>query len=538
MVIPFDYALALVSGALLALSFPRYGHPAFAWIALVPLLLALTGWSGATPSIIGGRSRPLRGQAPLRAFLLGLTSGFIYFAGTLYWTGSVIRTFGGIPLPAAVLGVCLLALYQGFFPALFALISSRLLARGGLVAFLLAAAAWVATEFFRGVVFGGFPWVLLGDSQVTVLPVAQLASVFGVYGVSALVAFVNAAIAYAALTTRRRRVAAIAAAAIVLGGVAVWGTLRVADGTLTRSGTPIRVALIQANVAQEDKWKSAEARRIFSTYMAMTRDAVKQGAEYVIWPESATPFMFEQDPIGQETLRALARELHVPILFGSDQEVIRPEPALYNAAFLVAPDGKTAAVYRKIHLVPWGEFIPMKRLLFFVSPLVDSLTDFSPGTSMVMLPVGSHLTSTAICYEVVYPSLVRQAVEAGSELLTTITNDAWYGHSSAPYQHFALASMRAIEQGRYLARAANTGISGVIDPYGRIVRQSGIFEQVALVEQVRFLNGRTIYSRIGDVIAYIAIALVAIGLMATAFTNHRRIFWPSRLKTSPGATKT
>jgi apolipoprotein N-acyltransferase len=315
------------------------------------------------------------------------------------------------------------------------------------------------------------------------------------------------------LTNGRRRAVAIAAAAGVLIATGAWGAARIADGALTRAGTPIRVGLIQANIAQEDKWKAGEARRIFTTYIAMTRDAVKRGAEYVIWPESATPFMFENDPAGQEALRALAREVRVPILFGSDQEVTRPEPALYNAAFLVTPDGRTAAVYRKIHLVPWGEFIPMKRLLFFVSPLVDSFTDFSPGTEMVLLPIGSHLASTAICYEVVYPSLIRRAVQGGSELLTTITNDAWYGHSSAPYQHFALASMRAIEQGRYLARAANTGISGVIDPYGRIVRQSSIFEQDALVEQVRFLTVRTIYSRIGDVIAYIAIALVGLGLV-------------------------
>jgi apolipoprotein N-acyltransferase len=503
--IRLDSALALVSGALLALSFPRYGHPAFAWIALVPLLVALTGWQG--------RPGPLPGQPPRRAFLLGLTSGFVYFAGTLYWTGTVIRTFGGIPLPAAVLGVVLLSFYQGFFPALFALITSRLIARGGLVAVFLSAAAWVATEFFRGVVFGGFPWVLLGDSQVTVLPVAQLASVLGVYGVSGLIAFINAAIAYAVLTSGRRRGAALASAALVVVGTGAWGTARIADGSLTRAGTAIRLGLIQANIAQEDKWKSGEARRIFTTYIAMTRDAVKRGAEFVIWPESATPFMFEQDPVGQATLRALAQELRVPILFGSDQEVMQPEPALYNAAYLVAPDGRTAAVYRKIHLVPWGEFIPMKRLLFFVSPLVDSFTDFSPGTSMVMLPIGSHLTSTAICYEVVYPSLIRQAVVAGSELLTTITNDAWYGHSSAPYQHFALASMRAIEQGRYLARAANTGISGVVDPYGRVVRQSGIFEQDTLVEQVRFLKDRTIYSRIGDAVAYAAIAIVVLGLV-------------------------
>ena len=515
MVIPFDYVLALVSGALLALSFPRYGHPAFAWIALVPLLVALTGWNGRAPSIGAGRSAAV---PPLRAFLLGLATGFVYFAGTLYWTGTVIRTFGGIPLPAAILGVILLALYQGFFPALFALLSSRLIARAGGAGILLAPAAWIATEFSRGVVLGGFPWVLLGDSQVTILPVAQLASVVGVYGVSGLVALVNATIAYATLTRGTRRVAAIAAGAAVLVATALWGTLRIADGTLTRSGTPIRVGLIQANIAQEDKWKSGEARRIFTTYIAMTRDAVKRGAEFVVWPESATPFMFEQDPVGQESLRALAREVQVPILFGSDQEVTQPEPALYNAAFLVAPDGKTAAVYRKIHLVPWGEFIPMKRLLFFVSPLVDSFTDFSPGTSMVMLPVGSHLTSTAICYEVVYPSLVRQAVQAGSELLTTITNDAWYGYSSAPYQHFALASMRAIEQGRYLARAANTGISGIVDPYGRIVRQSGIFEQAALVEDARFLTVRTIYSRIGDLIAYVAIAIVAIGLVVLGRT--------------------
>jgi len=230
-VIGLDYALALVSGALLALSFPRYGHPALAWIALVPLLVALTGWEGRGPSVVEGRPGRLPGKPPRRAFLLGLTTGFVYFTGTLYWTGTVIRTFGGIPLPAAVLGVCLLALYQGFFPALFALLSSRLIARGGPAAILLSAAAWVATEFFRGVVFGGFPWVLLGDSQVTVLPVAQLASVLGVYGVTALVAFVNASIAYAALATGRRRIAAIAAAAVVLVATGVWGSARVAEAS-------------------------------------------------------------------------------------------------------------------------------------------------------------------------------------------------------------------------------------------------------------------------------------------------------------------
>ncbi len=449
----------------------------------------------------------------MRAFALGLIAGFAYFVGTVYWTGTVVRTFGGLAAPVALLAMMLLAAYLALFPALAALITSRLISRAGVAALWLSPAAWVSTEFFRGYLFGGFPWVPLGNSQVEVLPVAQVASVLGVYGVSALVAFINATIAYALLTSGRQRYTAIATGLVVLAAVGGWGSWRVAEGSLTREGTPLRVGLVQGNIAQEDKWNPREARRIFTTHIAMTRDLVRRGAEYVIWPESSTPFMFEEDEQGEETVRALAREVRVPILFGSDQIVRGATPRMYNAAFLVTPEGKTGAVYRKIHLVPFGEYIPMKSWLNFVSPIVDSLAEFAPGDSMVMIPLGTHLTSTAICYEVVYPSLVRQAVEAGSELLTTITNDGWYGYSSAPYQHFALASMRAIEQGRYLARAANTGISGIVDPYGRIVRRSAIFEQVGIVESVRLLRGRTIYSALGDAIAYVAIALTAAALM-------------------------
>jgi apolipoprotein N-acyltransferase len=221
------------------------------------------------------------------------------------------------------------------------------------------------------------------------------------------------------------------------------------------------------------------------------------------------------DEVGETAVRDLAREVQVPMLFGSDQiDRTGDSVRLFNAAFLITPAGETAAVYRKMHLVPFGEYIPFKRWLFFVSPLVEKLAEFAPGRAMVMLPVGPHLINTAICYEVVYPSLIRQAVAGGSQLLTTITNDAWYGQSSAPYQHFEMASMRAIEQGRYLARAANTGISGVVDPYGRVVRRSAIFEQEGIVEDVRLLTSRTIYSVIGDAIAYLSLAVTAGALIA------------------------
>lgn len=464
------------------------------------------------------------GQPPLRAFTLGLIAGVVCFVGTIYWTGTVIATFGDVPPPLAVFAMVLLALYLALFPAFTALLTSRVIRSIGVAGLAVAPAAWVATEFLRGYLFGGFPWVPLGNSQVEVLPIAQLASLLGVYGISALLVIVNSAIAGAMLSTRlRSRVAVAASAALLLAVVAGWGTWRVSDGRLTREGSPLKIALIQANIAQSEKWKPAEAPRIFSTYLAMTREAVRRGAEYILWPESSTPFMFEEDPVGGGAVRELARELHVPILVGSDQiERAGVNPRLYNAAFLVTPDGRTAAVYRKIHLVPFGEYIPFKSLLFFVSPLVESLADFSPGLSMVMLPVADHVTSTAICYEVVYPSLVREAVLAGSELLTTITNDAWYGASSAPYQHFALASMRAIEQGRYLARAANTGISGVVDPYGRIVAKSAIFERATLVEEIRFLRERTVYARIGDAVAYASIVLTVLAVVVTRNSRFQR----------------
>ena len=503
--------LALVSGILLALSFPRFGHPACAWIALVPLLMALSGWSG--------RPGRLEGQPPMRAFQLGLLAGVVYFAGTVYWTSGVVATFGGLAPPVAIVAMLLLALYMALYPAITALVTSQFVRRAGVSGLFVAPAAWVATEFVRGVLFGGFPWVPLGNSQVEVLSVAQLASLLGVYGLSGLVALVNATLAFALLTGGRRRVTALASAAVVVFGIGFWGASRMRDGALLREGTPLRVGLLQGNISQDRKWKPEEARTIFTTYLGMTRDAVTHGAQFVMWPESSTPFILEEDEAGEQALRAAVRETAVPVLFGSDQveRLAGPPPVvrMYNAAFLVSPDGLTAAVYRKMHLVPFGEYIPGKQVLSFVSPLVQSLGEFVPGTSVVLLPVAGHVASTAICYEVVYPALIRDAVEAGSELLTTITNDAWYGESSAPYQHFAMASMRAIEQGRYLARAANTGISGIVDPYGRVVIRSALFQQASLVESVRLIRSRTVYSRIGDAVAYVAMALVAVAWFVT-----------------------
>ena len=188
---------------------------------------------------------------------------------------------------------------------------------------------------------------------------------------------------------------------------------------------------------------------------------------------------------------------------------------LYNAAYLIRPDGGTAATYRKIHLVPFGEYVPFSRLLYFMGPLVEAVSDFAPGTDATLLPVTGHMVSTAICYEIIYAGLIRSFVTHGSELLTTITNDAWYGWSSAAFQHWEQASLRAVEQGRYLARAANTGISGFVDPYGRVLQRSNMFQSAVMAEDVRFLTSRTIYSRIGDVAGWASVAVTLAALVAT-----------------------
>jgi apolipoprotein N-acyltransferase len=502
-------------------------------VALAPLLVALA-------------------QASLRrALVLGFITGLVYFAGTLYWITRVMAVYGALQPFVAFLINALLVVYLALFLALFAVVMRRLVVSYGPRTLLLAPLVWVSTELGRTYLLTGFPWVLLGYSQVSVLPVAQTASLVGVYGLSALVAAVSAAVAYAlgpalspalgpakaghyvgsalgpataghyvgsvesGVSRTLSRTIPLAVVLILIIVLAAWGSLRVARGELTQ-GTPARVALVQGNVAQDQKWDPRRAPGIFETYLRMTRQAIAAGADLVIWPESATPFTFEMDHEAADSIRSLARESRVPILFGSDQIERGTPTKYYNSAYLLRADGSTGGVYRKMHLVPFGEYVPLKRLLFFAAPLVEAVSDFSAGDAAVLMDVDGHPVSTAICYEIVYPDLVRRFVAGGSELLTTITNDAWFGDTSAPHQHFAQASMRAIENGRYLVRAANTGISGVVDPYGRVVVQSPLFEPAVVTGTVTYRTEKTLYTRIGDLFAYLAV-LTTIAMLIARF---------------------
>ncbi|MEW6320018.1 MAG: apolipoprotein N-acyltransferase [Acidobacteriota bacterium] len=491
---------------MLALSFPRYGHAAVVFIAVAPLLVALSGWRGRPGHCPGIPAR--------RAFALGVLAGAVHYAGTVYWAGATVHTYGGLSWPVAVIVTGLLVLYMSLFVGLASAAIAALVQRFGLRGLWLAPAAWVAAEYARAHLFGGFPWIPVGSAVVTLLPVAQLASLVGVFGLSAFLVALNVAVVVAAVGEPRSRLAAGVAGVIALATVSVWGGARLAASPLAREGQALTVALVQGNVPQEEKWDPARAPAIVERYLTMTRDAAARGADLVVWPESATPFFFDEDPAGASQIRSVVRDVGVPLLFGTDEVLRGSPPRYYNSAFMLDVAGATAAVYRKIHLVPFGEYVPFKRLLFFVAPLVEAVADFSPGTTVTMLPVAGHMASTAICYEIVYPHLIRRGVLAGAEMLTTITNDAWYGSTSAPHQHFEQAAMRAIENGRYLARAANTGISGVIDPYGRVVARSGLFETTVVMGEVRPIRALTVYARIGDLVAELSVLLTLVALGA------------------------
>jgi apolipoprotein N-acyltransferase len=496
-----ELLMAALSGVLLALSFPKYGHPAVAFVAMVPLLVAL------------GNASPRQG------FVRGLLAGFVHYAGTVYWTGATVSTFGGLPVIVAIFVAGLLALYMAGYIAVFGAITALFVRRFGFAGFWLAPAVWVVMEYLRGILIGGFPWIPLGNTMVTFLPIAQLASVAGVHGLSLFVALLNVGFTIAAISTGHRRNISVAVAIGMLLIVSVWGGWRLSSNGLTQ-GEPIKVGLIQGNIAQTDKWNPARAGMIVDRYLQLSQQAVQNGAQFLIWPESSTPFDFEED-ISGGLVRGLVRTLGVPLLLGSDEREEGDPPKYFNAAFMLDPSGATAAVYRKMHLVPFGEYVPFQRLLFFVGPLVEAVSAFSPGTRVTMLPVEGHMVSTAICYEVTYPALQREAVLRGSEMLTTITNDAWYGDSSAAYQHFEMAVMRAIEQGRYLLRSANTGISGIVDPYGRIVVRTSLFETAAVVGEARFVQAKTVYATIGDLAAHLSAAVVMVAL-AFAFLEGRK----------------
>ncbi len=491
---------ACVSGGLLALAFPRADMGALAFVALVPFLLSLEDVPAST------------------ALFRGYGCGAGFFTALLYWIPGVMVTYGRMPRALAWLIFLLLVFYLATYVAVFALLQAASWRRFGAPALALAPVGWVALEIVRGRLLTGFPWGLIGYSQYRDIPLLQAAAWGGIYAVSFLVVAANAGMVLLVLRPAVPRHLIGGAALLLLVALAhAGGAVSIRAGERRPGGESIPVAAIQGNVAQDRKWSPGSAAQILSDLVRLTREAGERGARLIVWPESSSPYSFrrpapagvpgpgvETDEVYATVVRDLARAFDATLIVGSvDYKVADGELRVFNSAFAVGPDGDLGGSYDKIHLVPFGEYVPLHRLLFFVDRLAQgTISDFAPGTVAAPLPTGIGRAATFICYEAIFPELVRRIAGKDAALLVNITNDAWFGTTAAPRQHLAMAAVRAAENRRFMVRAANTGISAIIDPYGRILARTPLMESAVLRGTVETRADVTPYAVCGDLFAW------------------------------------
>ena len=482
--------LAALSGALLSLAFPSHPqhplaflyHPLWAHCALVPLLLAL-------------QDRGFKA-----GFAAGWVSGLVWNLLSLYW---VAYTQGGGP--AVVGGTGLMAAYLGLFTGLCTGLFGALAARWGAKALALLPLLWTGQEYLLSLGELGFPWLLLGHSQAALPHFIQYATWTGVFGVSCWVVGLNA-LFYLALVERR----------VFLGGVALGYLLPWLHAqSALASAVPaegLHIGLIQPNTTYADKWGPNGLERSFTALAALSRQAAKRDPELLVWPETALPCDPVRRPSCRSRVQALVAELDIPLLTGAPW-------ANYNAAFFVQPGAAALPSYAKMHLVPFGERTPYRDAI----PLLRDIdwtrltgdlgpAEFARGTEHAVFAHPRHPFAVLICFESIFPDLVRQHVAAGARVLVNITNDSWFGRSAGPYQHALINAMRAVENRTAIARAATTGISLFIDPFGRTYEATELFTPAIAVATVPVGQPATFYTRHGNLFAYgcLLIALVAL----------------------------
>jgi len=388
-------------------------------------------------------------------------------------------------------------------------------------------AAWCGLEYLRGTLFTGFPWGVLGYSQFPASRLIQIGDMTGVYGVSFLPVLWNAGLFIALLwltkgdwkgirVSGKTAFASLASAGVLLCGVYAYGMWRIDQVDRAAAAAPHRtVAVVQGNIDQAVKWHPAFQIDTVKTYLRLSRSVSADMPRLIVWPETAMPFYLNETPRLTKMVNDGIAGLSGEILLGSPAFGRRGgRDVYYNRAYLLRPDGTVTGRYDKAHLVPFGEYVP--RWLPFVGKMVTAVGDFIPGRAGKTLPWHDTALGVQICYEIIFPDLSRELAANGAGLIVNITNDAWYGETGAPYQFFEMAAFRAVENRRAVVRSANTGISGFIDPAGRILRKTGIFTEAAVSEPVPVMTGTSIYGRIGDAFVFLCLILTGMAVVTSA----------------------
>lgn len=440
---PYLYQIA--SGALLALCFPSAGWGFLAWIALVPLLASLD-----------------HAQNNSQALGFGLITGIVFFAFSIHWLTHV-----------STLGWLLVVLMESVYIMVFAWLAYLGMRSKKPVFFKVVwiALAWTVTEILRSEmpVFG-FGWNLLAYSQSSYVPLIQIAKIFGAYGLGFLIALVNASLLYAWFRRKDLRTSLSFFAVIVLILAGVWSYGNVALSKPVAPTEYLRVSVVQGNIPQSVKWELMAKEKILEIYEKLTQLAALEQPDLILWPEAAFPGYFNRD-LQAERISRLAQEIQTPLLVGGLHWVSDRE--LYNSAYFLKKDGASGQRYDKLLLVPFGEYIPLKLIFGWLTPVADAfgISDFSAGKDPVVFRWAREAWpfGVLICFEDVFPSLARDLADGDAKFLVVITNDAWFGKTSAPYQHLQASIFRAVENGVAVVRAANTGVSGFISPQGRVL---------------------------------------------------------------------
>ncbi|MHB9073628.1 MAG: apolipoprotein N-acyltransferase [Desulfobaccales bacterium] len=490
------FLAAVLSGLLLAAAFPKLNQTYLLIFALVPLLWAL------------------RGKSLKAGFWLGLVAGLAHYVAMLYWIVFVTHVFGKLPLILAIGILFLLAGYLSLYSAVwgFGVVWGP---RRGLSLLWWAPVLWVTLEMGQTYIISGFPWELLGNGLFLHPVLLQLTDITGVYGLSFLIVLVNACL-YLLLFPPRDKTAPVKQAVVVALILVAWvgyGYYRLAQVDALAAASPkIKVAVCQGNLKQGEKWKKEMVLATLDRYAELTRQV--KGAKLIIWPETAAPFLFMRTPDLDARVLEIAKESGAYLLFGSPAFELTTEGERYfNRAFLLNPEGQTIGSYDKAHLVPYGEYVPLRRFFPFIGKMVPMVGDFAEGPvgATVSLPEGA--IGPLVCYESIFPYLSRAQVKNGARLLVNITNDAWFGKTAAAYQHLSMAVIRAAENHVCLARAANTGISAFIDGAGRLLWTSEIYVPDAHAVELAWLPGGSLYTQIGDVFAWACVIICGLALI-------------------------
>lgn len=499
--------LCILTGVLYGLAAPDARLHFLCWVLLVPLLWAADGV-------------PAR-----RGLWYGWTAGFFVHLFCFYWVAGTVQRYSNLNVALSLLALVLFCVYSGLPFGLITAASLTVRSRMRVPLVAVVPPLYVGMEYLYPFIF---PWNV-GAGQYEVLTVIQIADLFGVYGISALIVTVNCAffeLSKSLIGHRPFPVRSISWAAALLIATILYGLARIhtVESELAQ-GESLTVGIVQPNVLLEERTSPLLARDIALRFTRLSEEASARGADLIVWPESAVNYVFQPNgspssPSGR--LKDYVRELNAALVFGSFSV---ETDGMKNTAYLLDPEGRPVGRYDKVRLLAFGEYMPFSNLIPQLNGLIQGVGDFKPGRSIEPLCWDRTCVGLLICYEAILKDLARRMAERGARLLVNITNDAWFGDTSCPEQHLMLASLRAVENRLYLVRSANTGISAVVDPLGRIRARTRLFTEVVLVEEVRLGSVRTVYQKWGDVLpkfcTAIAVVLVACGVGARLVATPR-----------------